>query len=186
MSAPDRYSSLQKTLHWTIALIVAVMIPLGFYMLWRYGATDFDAVTVQLFDAHKLLGFILLSLVVVRASVRLLRGVPPLPATISPFQRIAANVTHRSIYLLLFIVPLLGWVGASAYDLRSLPGGLALPEILPVDKDLGGRIMWWHGWAAIVLGLLVALHIGAALLHLVVLRDGVFQRMWPSGRDRTR
>jgi cytochrome b561 len=158
------------------------MIPLGFYMVWRYAATDFDAVTVQLFDIHKLTGFVLLWLVVARLGIRLVRGVPEPVPTLHPLQRAAASVTHGLLYVMLFVVPLLGWAGSSAYDLRSLPFGFNLPEILARNPDLGGRIMWWHGWAAIVLGLLAAMHLGAALMHLVMFRDGVFQRMWPSRR----
>ena len=183
MTASGSYSPAQKVLHWATALAVLVMIPLGLYMVWRYGATDFDAVTVRLFDIHKLIGFILLWLVAARLGLRLARGVPPAPSGLHPLQRIAADMTHRALYVLLFVVPVLGWMGASAYDLRSLPGGFALPEIVAHNPDLAGRIMWWHLWTAILLGALAAMHIGAALLHLVFFKDGVFQRMWPSRRN---
>ena len=179
MERTETYSPLHKTVHWLTAILVAVLLPIGFYMVWRYGATDNDAMTVRLFDLHKLLGLVVLCLLVVRVAVRLARGVPP-PASFARWQRLAAETNHLVIYVLLLAVPLLGWLGASAYDLNSLPGGLRLPALLAKDTDLAGRILWWHGWVAIALGLACAGHIGAALVHRVVLRDGVFERMWPS------
>jgi cytochrome b561 len=98
-------------------------------------------------------------------------------------QRVAAEATHLGIYLLLFLVPILGWVGVSAYGARDVAGGLALPEIIGKNEELATRILSLHGWAAYALGALVAAHIGAALMHRIILRDGVFQRMWPSRRE---
>jgi cytochrome b561 len=36
-----------------------------------------------------------------------------------------------------------------------------------------------HRWIGITLAILVAMHIGAALQHFVIMRDGVLQRMLP-------
>ncbi len=182
MTGPTSYSPLQRALHWTVALIVLAMIPLGLYMVRRYVETNFDAATQELYDAHKLFGFLLLWLVVVRIGVRVLRGAPPPPATLNPLQRTAAAATHAGLYLLLIVVPMLGWIGASAYDIRSVLGGFSLPKIAAHNEDFAYRILWWHGWVAIALGVVAALHIGAALFHRFVLKDGVFQRMWPWGR----
>jgi cytochrome b561 len=179
MAEAARYSPLQKGLHWTTAVAVILMVPLGFYMVQRYFATDNDALTVRLFDVHKLIGFLLLWLVIVRVAVRLRSGTPPHPPSLAPVQRIAAEAVHGMLYLLLIIVPLLGWAGASAYGLLSLPGGLRLPPILAENTDLAGRILWWHAWGAIALALLAAAHIGAALMHRFLFKDGIFERMWP-------
>lgn len=51
-----RYAASQRTVHWVTAALVAVMLPMGFYMVHRYAATSYDAVTVQIYDVHKLLG----------------------------------------------------------------------------------------------------------------------------------
>jgi cytochrome b561 len=153
-------------------------------MVRRYFATDNDALTVILFDVHKLAGFLLLWLVLVRIGVRLAKGTPPLPPTLAQPQRIAAEATHGLIYLLLLAVPMVGWAGASAYGLLSLPGGFRLPEIVGKNDDLAGRILEWHAWGAIMLAALVAVHVSAALLHRFHFKDGVFERMWP-GRGST-
>lgn len=184
MPEPGRYSFIQRALHWTTVIAVVGLVPMGFYMVWRYHATDNDPITVQLFDAHKLVGFLLLWLVVLRIAVRVWQGVPVPAPTLTPVQRVASAGVHAMLYGLLLVVPVLGWAGASAYDLRSLPGGVLLPRILATDTDLAGLILYWHGWGAIALACLAAAHVAAALFHRFVLRDGVFERMWASRSGR--
>ena len=85
---------------------------------------------------------------------------------------------------LLILVPILGWTGVSAYGARGTPFGFQLPEILPQNGPLGETILYYHGWAAIGLGLLALMHIGAALMHRFIIKDGVFARMWPGSGDK--
>lgn len=179
METPRHYSPLQRTLHWLTALIVIIMIPVGFYMAWRGHWSNFDALTNTLYSWHKLIGFLLLWIVLVRGVVRLIKGAPPPEPTLSPLQRIAAEAVHLAIYALLFVVPLLGWYGVSAYGARTAALGVTLPALAAENKKLAEEIFEWHERAAVVLGLLVAAHIGAALMHRFILKDGVLARMWP-------
>jgi cytochrome b561 len=179
MAQSNSYSPLQKTLHWLIALLVLGMLAVGLYMVHGGGAEE---LTNTLYTWHKTVGFIVLWLVVIRAFVRLTRGAPPPEPSLHILQRIAAEVTHLGIYLLLLVVPILGWVGVSAYNAREVVGGLSLPQLVAENQDRAAQILSLHGWAAYALGALVAGHIGAALFHRIILRDGVFQRMWPSHR----
>lgn len=177
------YSPLQRLLHWTTALLVLAMIPVGLYMTRRGVWSNFDAMTNTLYSWHKLIGFVVLWLIVVRIAVRLTRGVPPPEPTLSGFQRFASATTHLAIYALLIVVPVLGWVGVSAFGARTAAVGVTLPQIVAENQDFAKVVLSYHSWAAILLGLLVLMHVGAALMHLVVLKDGVFARMWPR-RDR--
>lgn len=187
MGDQPQYAPLQKALHWITVCFVAVLVPLGFYMVWRYTATDNDALTVALFDIHKLLGFLLLWIVALRLAVRLTKGVPPPPPSLALPQRLAAETVHWLIYALLVALPISGWIGASAYEILSLPGGLRLPAITAKDGDFAGRVFQWHLWGAVALCLLVGAHAGAALMHKIVFKDGIFERMWPGrGQDRNR
>ena len=181
---PESYSPLQKSLHWLIALLVVGLLGVGLYMT-RRGAAPNDALTGQLYTYHKSIGFLVLWLVVLRAAVRLVRGAPPPVASLNPIQRIAAEATHLGIYALLIVVPLLGWVGVSAFGATGIIGGFSLPSLVGQDERLAKTVLWLHGWAAILLGALVAAHVGAALMHKIVFKDGVFDRMMPGrGSDR--
>lgn len=176
---PAAYSGLQKLIHWVTAILVLTLIPVGFFMVNRGKATNFDAVTGQLYTAHKTFGFIVLLLVVLRIVVRLMRGTPAPDSSLTRFQVIASEAVHGLIYLALIAVPLLGWLGVSAYGARGMLGGLNLPEILAKNEALAKTLLSLHGLAAILLIALLFSHIGAALMHRFVLKDGVMRRMLP-------
>jgi cytochrome b561 len=178
MQTSRSYSPLQRTLHWLIAAGVIVMVPLGLYMVRRGVWSNFDALTNTLYSWHKLIGFCILWLVVVRIIVRLMRGAPP-PEPIHPVLQFGANVSHFALYVLLFLVPVLGWTGLSAYGAMDTALGITLPQIIPKNEALSETILAYHGWAAILLGLIALTHIGAALMHRFIFKDGVFSRMWP-------
>lgn len=183
MGHPTTYSALQKALHWVTAIFVIILIPLGIKMVERYDEFDFDAITTQMYNNHKLLGGLVLAITVLRLVVRLTRGVPAAEPSLRKELRVAARTTHLMLYGLLITVPILGWIGAAAYDLLTLPFGLSLPAIVAPDKDLAGAVLTWHAIGAISLGALAVLHVGAAMMHFFVRKDGVLQRMLP-GRQR--
>jgi cytochrome b561 len=176
---PAGYSGLQKAIHWLTALMVAVLIPVGLYMTRRGAATNFDAVTNQLYTAHKTFGFVLLWLVVLRIVIKARTGTPAPVETLSPLQRLVSDVVHRALYLLLVLVPLTGWAAVSAYPATGALFGLSLPAILPVNQALAGTLFAIHGVLAKVMLVLVLMHVGAAVMHWVILKDGVMRRMLP-------
>ncbi len=176
---PLAYSGGQKLLHWVIALLVLPQLAVGLYMVWRGGVTNFDATTNQLYTAHKTFGAIILLLVVARVILRLRRGAPAPEPSLDRLKIVVSESVHGMLYLLLLVVPLLGWFGASAYDARGILGGFQLPALLAKNSALGEAILKYHGYAAILMALLIAMHIGAALFHRLILRDGVLKRMLP-------
>ena len=60
------YAPTARRFHWWTVAFVAVLAPLGLYMVQRGITTKFDALTGRLYDLHKLMGFLLLLLVVAR------------------------------------------------------------------------------------------------------------------------
>lgn len=174
-----RYGFAARLLHWLVAVLVIVQIPVGLYMVARGEATNFDALTGHLYDLHKMTGFTLLWLMVLRILVRVTRGAPPPVATLTPFERTASSAVHHLLYVLLLIVPLLGWAGISAYPALNIFGLFNLPAILPANQPLANKILSVHGLLAVLLGVLALLHIAAALQHRFIKRDGVLRRMWP-------
>ncbi|WP_284178799.1 cytochrome b [Rhabdaerophilum sp. SD176] len=178
-SRPISYSGGQKLLHWVIALMLLTLIPVGIYMVQRGAATNFDAVTNQLYTAHKTFGFLALLLIVLRIAVRIRKGAPAPEPGLARIQVIAAESTHGLLYLLMVLVPVLGWLGVSAYGATGLLGGFSLPSLLGKDTVLGETILKYHGYAAIAMAGFIAMHVGAALFHRLVLKDGVLRRMLP-------
>ena len=183
-SADLVYSPSARAFHWVTAALVAVMVPVGLYMVWRGNATNFDALTATLYDAHKLTGFLTLGLIVARLIYRFRNGAPPDEPTLDWWQKTAAHLTHWGIYALLLAIPLLGWVGVSAYDARSIFGLFNLPALTAKNETAANLAFLLHYWAAMLLVAMVAAHVGAALFHHLIRGDGVLRRMLPALQRR--
>ena len=180
------YSPIQKWLHWIIAILVIAMIPAGLIF------TDFDNKPAieglfgegsfnMFYDGHKSMGFLILFLMILRLLFRAGRGSPPYRTKLTPFEKMASGGVHVALYVLLFAVPILGWAGTGAFP-APLPvfGLFDMPPILAPDRELSQFILGYlHGPIALLVAALAAMHIGAALYHGIVKRDGVMSRMRP-------
>jgi cytochrome b561 len=186
-SASDEatYSATARRFHWwTAAFVLLLQIPVGLFMV-RYGAaTDFAAPTGQLYDGHKLMGLLILSLVLARLAYRLARGAPPDEPTIETWQKALSHLTHWGLYLMLIVVAFLGWLATSYYG-EIRPFGIKVPSLVAADTDYSTTVYNWHKLAAYVLIVLIGMHIGGALYHYFIRKDGVLRRMLPSAGKRT-
>lgn len=177
---PRRYSAVAITLHWLLAAAILGIFAVGLYM----ADLPFSPARMKLFNWHKWAGVCILLLTVLRLVWRVTHRPPALPQTVTlampGWQMQAYHATHHLMYALFFVVPLLGWVYSSAIGYSIvLFGVLPLPDLVGADKALAELIKPWHGLAAWALIVLAALHIGAALKHHWIDRDGLMQRMLP-------
>ena len=110
-------------------------------------------------------------------------------------ERRAAAATHIGLYLLMIVLPLSGWalVSASPYNIPTVLYGIVPWPHLPVFKDVIDKapveaaLKLVHHALAYALIAIVALHVGAALRHHFILRDGILWRMLPFGpRSKSR
>ena len=170
-AAERGYTLPARILHWLTAALVLPQIPLGL-LIANFQAGDF------LYDLHKSLGVVILPVVVVRLIYRLAHPAPPLPQDIPFAQRCAAQTVHWTLYVLLLIQPIVGWIATSAFPAPVLVFGLfELPPIWPADRPLSDRLFAVHRGIGIALGVLVCGHIAAALHHHFMRRDRVLMRM---------
>lgn len=183
-AAEHVYSPAARTFHWLTVLAILIQVPIGWYMVERGEATNFDATTNTLYSGHKLFGVAILSLVVLRLLYRLVRGAPPDEPTLAWWHKAAAHATHWGLYLLLLAVPVLGWIGVSYYGALGVLGGWTLPALTAKNPDKAEAIFNLHALAAWIIVALVAAHVGAALYHHFLRRDGVLRRMLPGLRPR--
>lgn len=164
-----------------MALIVLGMIPVGFLMV-QEGLSR--PVQDTLFIAHKNFGVLMLLLIVVRIAYRARNAPPPKPAHLPAWQAKVAGATHGLLYALLVIMPLAGYVRvrAGGFPIEALDA-MGIPSLVPRSDALAAVAKSVHFFGALAITVLIALHIGAALQHAILKRDGVFSRMWPgSGR----
>jgi cytochrome b561 len=177
------YSIPARWFHWLTFLLASILVPVGFVMADRAERNIFDALTNSLFSTHKLIGFSLLWITVLRLGYRLLSGAPQPEPGLPPWQAAVSRVAHWGLYALLLIIPLLGWLGISMYPALDIFGLFSLPAIAQ-KSDLANQVLELHKAAAWVLIALVVLHVSAALFHYFVRKDGVLQRMLPASRKR--
>ncbi len=134
-----------------------------------------------LFDLHRSFGFVILVLVLIRLPYRLFAGAPPPEPSLPRWQLGLSHAVHWLLYLFLLAMPIVGWVGTSAYGAPITVFWLfQLPEIVAKNEALANTLLGWHATAGLVMGGLVLIHIAAALYHRFVRHDGVLARMLPS------
>ncbi len=169
-----------RVLHWLMAAMILTMLFVGVGMVaalqWR----------PMLVDLHRPLGIAILLLVLVRLCNRLRHRPPPLPADLPAWQAAAAHASHWVLYGLMLAMPLVGWsmLSAGGYPI-VMWSGVNLPPIVPHDPSLYAALRNAHSLLAYALFATVVVHLSAALFHLWVRRDGVFQAM-AKGPGRTR
>jgi cytochrome b561 len=170
----DRFTPLQRALHWFMAICILAMLFIGVGMVSTVHPDYLSLVSI-----HKPLGIVILVLALIRLVVRLTRGAPPLPESMPVPMKLAAHLSHLAFYLLMIGLPLIGWGMLSAAEYPVVVFGVRLPFILPHSNSLHTLLWNAHRFLALCLFALIVIHLGAALLHALVRRDGVFQAMAP-------
>jgi cytochrome b561 len=176
----QRYGAVAILLHWVLALAIITAFVVGLTL----EDMPLSPSKIQLINWHKWAGVGILLLSALRLVWRITHRPPALPGVIEQamagWQRIAHHGTHHLMYLLFFVVPLLGWAYSSA---KGYPivwfGVLPLPDLVAPNKALAEVLQQAHGAAAWALMGLVGLHVAAALKHQFIDKDGLLGRMRP-------
>lgn len=171
-----RYGAVAQLLHWLTALLLPGSFALGFYMVGLAVSPD----TLRLYSYHKWLGVTVFAVVLLRLGWRLWSPPPPLPASLPAWERQAAPIVHRLLYLLVLAVPLSGWLMSSAKGFQTVYFALLpIPDVVGKNAALGAALEELHGALNKMLLLAVCLHVAAALKHHYLDRDGILLRMLP-------
>jgi cytochrome b561 len=175
------YSTAARHFHWWTVALVAIQVPVGLYMTYRGNVLNiWDGPTNTLYSSHKTLGLVILLLIVARLMYRLMHGAPADEPTITWWQKAASHATHWSLYLLLVLVPIVGWLGISLYGAREVFGIATIPALAAQNSEAAASVLMLHKYLAYLTVALIATHIGAAVvLHYFIRKDGVLERMLP-------
>lgn len=171
-----RWGAVAQLLHWSIVVLMAIQVALGLTLKTLHPGPTFFAII----NTHKSIGITILALAAIRLLWRWANPVPALPGNLEPYERVLAHVTHAGLYVIIFAMPLSGWIGSSAHGFTVKWFGLfAVPNPVSKDLPLSGLMGELHTALAIAFGLIVAVHIAAAFKHHFVLRDDTLRRMLP-------
>lgn len=175
------YSPTARRFHWITVLLLLLQVPVGVYMAYRGNVLNvWDATTNALYSSHKLIGMGILLLVIARLAYRVVHGAPADEPTLQTWHKVASAFNHWGLYVLLLVVPVLGWLGVSYYPALDIFGIVKLPGLVVPDEKTATVVFRYHGYAAFALIAFAGVHFGAAMYHYLIRGDNVLARMIPS------
>ncbi len=167
-----RYGLITRALHWAMAAVFAWQFA-GMIAKVTVGRTPATAVLV---GSHAGVGTILMVLIVLRLAWAWYGRRHRPPHSRDLIGR-AAVAGHVALYVLMFAVPLLALLRTYGSGRAFAPFGIPL-------MDASERIEWMmapanavHGFLGWTMLALIVGHIGMVIVHRVVWRDGVLERM---------
>ncbi|MBL8548493.1 MAG: cytochrome b/b6 domain-containing protein [Hyphomonadaceae bacterium] len=196
-TSASRYSAVAIVLHWAIATAIIGNILIGWWMGDALKEPASQAQAIAAFQLHKSIGLSVLLLSLVRLGWRLGHPVPPLPAHMPAWERIAASGVHWIFYGLMIGLPLSGWLyvstGWSAPTDRPLEvptlyfGLFQVPHLFGLEHAAEATrravshaaLLTHENFARAVIYVLLPLHVLGALKHHFKDRDDVLTRMIP-------
>ncbi len=169
-----RYPRSVVLLHWSVALLILASLSIGWYMVDIPRSTPERAFY---FNLHKSLGVVTAIFIVALIVFRLRLASPPLPAGMPKWERFSALLNHRLFYLFMVLVTVTGYCTSSFSKYGPKLFGIALPHWGWEDAALRSHFVVAHRATSLVFAVLIVIHIGAALKHLLLDKDRVFERM---------
>ena len=179
ISLPRRYGAVAQVFHWLIAALVVTQFVLA---NWADGL-PLGAHKLALLARHKSFGMTVLMLAILRLLWRLKNPPPELPSAMTPWETLLARATHIAFYVLLFAMPVSGWLMSSAKNYSvSWFGLFTWPNLIGKNEAAFDLLRTTHHLLGDVLFAMAALHILAALKHHFWNKDDVLVRMLPLTR----
>lgn len=171
------YGTVAKWFHWITVVLLAIALPMGFVIQHIK-----DAHKMPFYAIHKSAGLTLFVVVLLRLLWRVFNPPPPLDPRIPRPLRLAADGVHHALYALLLVQPLLGFFMTNAFGFpmqgqTAYLGLFDLPKFMGSVPWLAELLKGLHtigGWSIL---LLLVLHIGGAVFHQAIRRDGTLLRM---------
>lgn len=174
-----KLSPVTIALHWIVALMIIGQIALAVYM----EENDVDS----LYDWHKSIGVTILAFALLRVLWRARSGWPPLVGDYRRWEKNLARLVHWLLIIGTVLMPISGMMmaGLGGHGIPLFGLELVAPnpdpanpaEMLPLNAPLAELGHALHEIGGSLLVLAVLLHIGGALKHELMDRDGTLRRM---------
>ena len=163
-----------RSIHWLLAVLILLQFGLGKFAEGMAASPS----KIDAFVWHKSIGVTILLLVVLRLAWRLTDPPPPPPATIPPRETKLAAAGHFLLYVLMFAVPISGWLSSDASRIPfKAYFAVPMPDLVEANRSLQETVATVHEAFTTALLVLVLIHVAAALRHHFGLRNDVLRRM---------
>jgi cytochrome b561 len=155
LNTPKQYGLVSRGLHWMVVLAIIAQ--------WLLAEAGDDAMPL-----HQSLGLAIAMIALIRLAWRLVNPSPAWPVDMMPYEIRLARVVHVAFYVLLFAIPISGWVLSSVEDepLRFF-NAFDLPRVVLGNEDTLEEV---HETLFNVLLALAALHVLGAAKHWFAVR----------------
>ena len=179
---PDgQYGSAAKWFHWITLGLMLIALPTGFVIKFITGEAD-GAYKMAFYAIHESAGLTILFAALARIAWKWRNPPPPHPASLPPLMRSAATATHHGLYALLILQPLLGFFATNAWGFpmqgrTAYLGVIHLPKFMEASTGIANVLSWGHTIGGYLFVVLLAAHIGAAVFHHAIRKDGTLMRM---------
>lgn len=178
-----RFGIVAQFFHWTIVALIITQ----YILVEIFDDMPLGMAKIRMIGYHKAVGMTVLMLATLRLIWRWINPVPVLPGNLKPYERHLAHISHFLLYLLIFAIPLSGWIMSSVANIPvSYFGWFTFPDFVGPHKPLVDPVKEVHEVLNVILLVTVTVHVAAALKHHFILKDDVLKRMllpW-FGRDR--
>jgi cytochrome b561 len=173
----EKYTKTAMALHWLTALLIIWGFSVGVSMTNIPGITPDK---LKYFSWHKWIGVTVLGIACVRLLWRLTHPAPALPDTMPAWQKTAANGLHGFLYVLIFAIPISGYIYSLSAGVPVVYLGIIpLPVFMDPNPEWKPILKQVHYVLNVALLGSVIMHVAAALKHQFIDRDGVLKRMLP-------
>ena len=163
--------------HWATVLIVLAL----FASAWLHAQSHNDALKATVLQIHRSLGLTIWVATAFRLIWRTTNArLPPFPTDMTMIHRNVVWGSEYCLYALLLSQPASGLGATLLSGHRFAVFGWEIPQLMPENATLQLAFFSAHKLGALALGVLVAGHAAAALVHHFVLRDDVLQCMAPA------
>jgi cytochrome b561 len=169
-----RYGNTAIFLHWLLAVLITVTAAIGWIMM----AIEKEPGSIWYFNLHKSIGLVIALMAALRLLWRIRHRPQGLPQSVPRWQARLSTLTQALLYLLMLLIPLIGYLGAAHSKSGVIWFGVTTPRWAVANHDLAEQFFDIHSLLVWVLVGALTLHVLGALKHRLVDRDGVFERVW--------
>jgi cytochrome b561 len=165
----ERFSNMSIFFHWTHAIIIIFLVCWGWWMVDLPKGSERGFA----FSLHKSVGMVAYLLLLMRSVWRFFHQ-PPLSVVDSFYFKRVSKVVHLCLYLLLFMVPIAGYLSASFTKYTMKFFGFSLPKLGWLDSGINEFFSQTHALLAWTLTGLVVVHVLGAIIHSAAIKRMFF------------
>ena len=176
-----QYGSAAKWFHWITVGLMAIALPTGFVIKFITGEAE-GAYKMAFYAIHESAGLTILFAAIARILWKTRNPPPPHPEDLPPLMRSAATATHHGLYALLILQPILGFLATNAWGFpmqgrTAYLGFIDLPKFMEASTGIANVLSWGHTIGGYLFLVLLVAHVGAAVFHHAIRKDGTLMRM---------